>query len=71
MTESSACLHGFSRQGLDATHSYMNKFLGPECSNFKLVKDAVRQFAGNASGVLTRRTDCKLTLSGLTWPESR
>jgi hypothetical protein len=71
VTESSACLHGFSRQGLNATHSYMNKFLGPECPNFKLVKDAIKQFAGNASAVLTRRTDRKLTLSGLTWSESR
>ncbi|KAK4223171.1 putative kinesin light chain [Podospora fimiseda] len=57
VTESSACLHGFPRQGLDATHSGMNKFQGPECPNFKLVKDAVKQFAGNASAVLTRRTN--------------
>ncbi|KAK4162839.1 putative kinesin light chain [Cladorrhinum sp. PSN259] len=55
VTEASACLHGFPRQGLDATHSGMNKFQGPECPNFKLVKDAVKQFAGNASAVLTRR----------------
>ncbi|VBB80786.1 Putative protein of unknown function [Podospora comata] len=40
VTESSACLHGFPRQGLDATHSGINKFQGPECPNFKLVKDA-------------------------------
>ncbi|KAK0623518.1 hypothetical protein B0T14DRAFT_425965 [Immersiella caudata] len=43
--------------GLDATHSYMNKFLGPECPNFKLVKDAVMQFAGHAPAVLKRRTN--------------
>ncbi|KAK4653773.1 hypothetical protein QC762_0087050 [Podospora pseudocomata] len=55
VTESSACLHGFPRRGLDATHSGMNKFKGPECPNFKLVKDAVQQFAGNASDVLKRR----------------
>ncbi|KAK4205172.1 putative kinesin light chain [Triangularia verruculosa] len=52
---SSACLHGFPRQGLDATHSGMNKFVGPECPNFKLVKDAIRKFAGEAPAVLTRR----------------
>ncbi|KAK3341084.1 hypothetical protein B0T25DRAFT_329824 [Lasiosphaeria hispida] len=57
VTESSASLDGFSRQGLDTTHSGMNKFQNPECPNFKLVKDAVRQFAGNASTVLTRRTN--------------
>jgi len=65
VTELSASLHGFPRQGLNATHSHMNKFRGPECPNFKLVKDAVSQLAGNASAVLTRRTDCKLILSGL------
>ncbi|KAK4220778.1 hypothetical protein QBC38DRAFT_449744 [Podospora fimiseda] len=57
VTECSACLYGFPRQGLDVIHSGMNKFRGPECSNFKLVKDAVKQFAGNASAVLTRRTN--------------
>ncbi|KAK0711611.1 hypothetical protein B0H67DRAFT_296663 [Lasiosphaeris hirsuta] len=57
VTESSACLHGFPRQGLDTTHSYINKFRGPQCPNFKLVKDAVSQLAGNASAVLTRRTN--------------
>nr|CDP26075.1 Putative kinesin light chain [Podospora anserina S mat+] len=41
--------------GLDATHSGMNKFEGPECPNFKLVKDAIKQFAENAPAVLTRR----------------
>ncbi|KAK4680131.1 hypothetical protein QC764_0041900 [Podospora pseudoanserina] len=55
VTESSACLHGFHRQGLDATHSGMNKFEGPECPNFKLVKHAIKQFAENAPAVLTRR----------------
>ncbi|KAK4663369.1 hypothetical protein QC763_0097850 [Podospora pseudopauciseta] len=55
VTESSACLHGFPRQGLDATHSGMNKFQGPECPNFKLVKDAVRKLAGDASIVLKLR----------------
>lgn len=60
MTESSACLHGFHRQGLDATHSGMNKFEGPECPNFKLVKDAIKQFAENAPAVLTRRKNCEL-----------
>ncbi|KAK4651792.1 P-loop containing nucleoside triphosphate hydrolase protein [Podospora pseudocomata] len=55
VTESSACLHGFPRQGLDATHSGMNKFQGPECPNFKLVKDAVRKLAGDASVVLKLR----------------
>ncbi|KAK4652643.1 hypothetical protein QC762_0075260 [Podospora pseudocomata] len=55
VTESSACLHGFPRQGLDATHSGMNKFQGPECPNFKFVKDAVRKLAGDASVVLKLR----------------
>ncbi|GAB1317484.1 AB hydrolase-1 domain-containing protein (Fragment) [Madurella fahalii] len=63
VTETSACLHGFPRQGLDATHSGMNKFVGPECPNFKLVKDVIGQFAGNAPVVLTRRKNCGSTIS--------
>ncbi|KAK3352633.1 hypothetical protein B0T25DRAFT_189556 [Lasiosphaeria hispida] len=57
VTETSACLDTFPRKGLNATHSGMNKFQGPECPNFKLVQDAVRQFAGNAPTVLTRRAN--------------
>ncbi|KAK0741212.1 P-loop containing nucleoside triphosphate hydrolase protein [Schizothecium vesticola] len=59
VNESSACLDTFERKGLDATHSGMNKFQGPECPNFTLVKDAIRQFAGSSSAVLGRRTNCK------------
>ncbi|KAK0724150.1 hypothetical protein B0H67DRAFT_640719 [Lasiosphaeris hirsuta] len=55
VTESSACLDTFPRQGLNATHSGMNKFRGPECPNFKLVKDAIRKLADNASTVLDSR----------------
>jgi hypothetical protein len=65
VTEDSACLDTFQRKGLDATHSGMNKFDGPESSNFKLVKDAIRRFAKDASSVLSRRKNCKLTRSVL------
>ncbi|KAK0728575.1 hypothetical protein B0T26DRAFT_869597 [Lasiosphaeria miniovina] len=73
VTELSACLDTFPRKGLDATHSGMNKFQGPECPSFKLVKDAVKQFAGNASALLICRTNYKPAISllgGLLRPES-
>ncbi|PQE15930.1 Tetratricopeptide-like helical domain protein [Rutstroemia sp. NJR-2017a BVV2] len=64
VTESSACLHGFPRQGLDAAHSEMNKFGGPEDLNFKLVGGSIKNLVQNASGVLKhRQTDAQLTLS--------
>lgn len=37
------------------THSGMNKFDGPDCSNFKLVKAAIQELAGNTPSVLGRR----------------
>ncbi len=52
--ESSACLIGFGQQGLDATHSAMNKFDGPESINFKLVRDQIRSFADTALSAPTR-----------------
>ncbi|KAK3373972.1 hypothetical protein B0T24DRAFT_283145 [Lasiosphaeria ovina] len=73
VTELSACFDTFPRKGLDATHSGMNKFQGPECPNFKLVKDVVKQFARNASALLIRRTNYEPTVSllgGLLRPES-
>jgi hypothetical protein len=65
VTEDSACLDTFRRRGLDATHSGMNKFDGPESKNFKLVKNAIRDFANDSSTVLSRRKNCKLT--GSAW----
>ncbi|KAK3935926.1 putative kinesin light chain [Diplogelasinospora grovesii] len=53
--ESSACIPGFPGQGLDATHSGMNKFESPGSSNFKLVKEAIKQLAKDAPTVLKRR----------------
>ncbi|RYO81839.1 hypothetical protein DL763_008436 [Monosporascus cannonballus] len=56
VTDSSACLDGFPRQGLpDVTHSGMNKFDGPENPGFKLVKDTIRRFLNSAPAVLERR----------------
>src|SRR5215472_11426458 len=55
VTEYSACLDTFQRQPLDATHSGMNKFDSPNNPNFRQVKEAIRQFANNASSVLSRR----------------
>ncbi|KAM3077881.1 hypothetical protein ACMFMF_004300 [Clarireedia jacksonii] len=55
VAESSACLHGFRRQGLHAAHSGMNKFGGPEDPNFKLVGGSIKTLAQEASGVLKHR----------------
>src|SRR5437667_5050905 len=63
VSDHSACLIGFPRQGLQATHSGMNKFDSPENGNFRLVKDTIRGFAKNASSVLSRRSDGKSGLS--------
>ena len=53
--ESSACLQGFPRHGLDATHSGMNKFESPDSADFKLVKETLVKFASNAAEVLSVR----------------
>ena len=66
--EESACLHGFSRHGLDATHSGMNKFDGPDSANFKLVNESIKGLAAQAPSVYSRRKngnyapyrDCRL-----------
>ncbi len=63
VTEDSACLDTFKRIGLDTTHSGMNKFDGPENSNFKQVKDAIKHLVANASAVLVHRKSCKLIIS--------
>jgi hypothetical protein len=65
VTEDSACLDTFQRQPLDATHSGMNKFDSPKNPNFAQVKEAIRQFADNASSVLSRRKNCKF--AALLW----
>ena len=54
VTEESACLHGFPRHGLNATHSGMNKFDGPESLNFILVKESILRFVTQAPSVLSR-----------------
>lgn len=53
--EDSACLDTFPRLPLDATHSAMNKFDGPNSANFLLVKNVIRQFADDASVVVAQR----------------
>ncbi|RDW57811.1 hypothetical protein BP5796_12612 [Coleophoma crateriformis] len=57
VAESSACLLGFPRQGLHATHSGMNKFSGPDDPNYKLVKDSVKdlyyKYSANTSLALS------------------
>jgi hypothetical protein len=55
VAESSACLHGFPRQGLNATHSGMTKFDGPKDPNFKLVRDSIKKLVQEASYVLRHR----------------
>ncbi|RMZ85744.1 hypothetical protein DV737_g411, partial [Chaetothyriales sp. CBS 132003] len=55
VTESSACLDTVPRQGLNATHSGMNKFNGPENPNFVLVQGILSKFVKNASSVVEKR----------------
>ncbi|KAF7549262.1 hypothetical protein G7Z17_g6496 [Cylindrodendrum hubeiense] len=55
VTESSACLDTFERRGLDATHSGMNKFHGPEDANFQQVKVVMKILADKASSVVNDR----------------
>ncbi len=55
VAENSACLDTYERTPLDATHSLMNKFDGPNSPNFQLVKTTVKQFADHATAVLSRR----------------
>ncbi len=55
VTRSSACLDGFGPQALDANHSGMNKFDGPDCTNFRRVKELIKRFADGASAAGERR----------------
>ena len=61
VTESSACLHGFPRQGLHAAHAGMNKFSGPEDPNFKLVRDSIKNLVEKAADILKLRKTGKPT----------
>ncbi|KAI1475869.1 hypothetical protein F4774DRAFT_395595 [Daldinia eschscholtzii] len=55
VTESSACLHGFTRVALGRTHVLMNKFEGKDCSDFKQVKGAVQFLLNEKTNTLRRR----------------
>ena len=48
MEEDSACLFGRPKQLLDAPHSIMNKFFGPNDANFGLVGTAIRKMVEKA-----------------------
>jgi hypothetical protein len=58
VVENSACLDTVPRLGLDATHSGMNKFSGPDSPNFQLVRKVIRGFVDQASVVLEKRKKC-------------
>ncbi|KAI1459682.1 hypothetical protein F4805DRAFT_50008 [Annulohypoxylon moriforme] len=55
VTESSACLHGSDRQSLSREHVMMNKFAGPDCRDFKLVKGAIQSILKKAPETLKYR----------------
>lgn len=58
--QESACIQGFDRTGLNASHALMNKFRGPKDPNFKLVASCLRNLVDKASGVLNDRKNCEL-----------
>lgn len=55
--EEAACIQGFDRTGLRASHALMNKFRGPEDTNFKLVSSCLRDFIRNASRPMDDQND--------------
>ncbi|KAK7959731.1 uncharacterized protein PG986_004585, partial [Apiospora aurea] len=55
VAESSACIHGHYRQGLEKKHVMMNKFEGPDDSQFKLVRHQIQQLVSGAKEALRRR----------------
>ncbi|KAK8070308.1 hypothetical protein PG994_006924 [Apiospora phragmitis] len=55
VAQSSACIHGHYRQGLEKQHVMMNKFEGPDDSQFKLVRYQIQQLASGAKEALRCR----------------
>ena len=54
VSKESACLDGHKRVPLDVRHARMNKFRGPEDTNFKLVSGYLKEIADNS-----RITQCR------------
>jgi hypothetical protein len=55
--EGAACIDGFGRTGLMVRHAFMNKFRGPEDTNFKLVSKPLRDLVNGAQEVLNHRAN--------------
>ncbi|KAI9152209.1 U1 snRNP-associated protein [Paramyrothecium foliicola] len=55
VNRSSACLNGFPRRALNARHSTMNKFAGPDDINFQQVSHSIRTLVEDAGVVLQRK----------------
>ncbi|KAK8863181.1 NACHT-domain-containing protein [Apiospora arundinis] len=55
VAQSSACIHGHYRQGLEKQHVMMNKFEGPDDSQFKLVRYQIQQLTSGAKEALRCR----------------
>ncbi|KAK7959729.1 TPR-like protein [Apiospora aurea] len=55
VAESSACIHGHYRQGLEKQHVMTNKFEGPDDSQFKLVRHEIQKLVLGAKEALQRR----------------
>ena len=49
--EDSACFFGRPKLILDASHSMMNKFSGPDDANFGLVGNAIKRMVEEADGI--------------------
>ncbi|KAI1468500.1 uncharacterized protein F4812DRAFT_371404 [Daldinia caldariorum] len=61
VTQSSACLDGFDRRGLEKPHVMMNKFQGNDCPDFKQVKEAIQFILKEGPNTLRRRAGKEIT----------
>ena len=55
MEEDSACLFGRPKTMLDAPHSLMNKFSGPDDASFVLVTSAIKKMVEEAKEIAVRQ----------------
>jgi hypothetical protein len=53
--ERSACIDGYTKTGLDASHTMMNKFSGPHDGNFELVSNAIVNLVRESTKILADR----------------
>ncbi|KAI6777606.1 Ankyrin-1, partial [Emericellopsis cladophorae] len=57
--EASACIPGLERRSLEANHSELNKYSGPDDRSFRSVSAELRRLCADAPAVVERRTQQK------------